>query len=284
MGRFLNLLSYAAAAVAVIYAVLNSLQSSPGFDTRRPAPHQHVVTTPEQAPLPGSGQTVVTIDVGERENATGTGFAIADGWWLTARHVVDGCDITGIATGPHQGVKARQVLIAPNADLALIQLPQSRPQFPLATAALRTGEDGYAVGYPQGRPGAVHVRAMGRLRMHSVGRYDVNEPVIAWAERERVPQSLPALAGLSGGPMFDASGAVVGVLVAESRRRGRVMTTAPASIEALLTAGQVTARHGAGDLSFAAGNFPSIGADLRQDLRVAKVICQVGGASRRPGR
>ena len=44
-----------------------------------------------------------TVDVGEKGNSTGTAFSIRDeGVWLTARHVVDGCDRIGLRSGPPQ--------------------------------------------------------------------------------------------------------------------------------------------------------------------------------------
>ena len=81
----------------------------------------------------------------------------------------------------------------------------------------------------------MHARAIGRARMKSVGRYHINEPILAWAEIKRSPHDLPALGGLSGGPMLDGRGHVAGVLVASSKRRGRVMTTTQSSIQELLT-------------------------------------------------
>jgi serine protease Do len=35
----------------------------------------------------------------------GSAFAISqDGWWLTARHVVDGCEAIGLIVSPRRGL------------------------------------------------------------------------------------------------------------------------------------------------------------------------------------
>lgn len=284
MGRLFNALTYVVAFVAVVYGVGSGLLGDSEPDPRRP-PVERVVPAPQYPsvpPLRGGSRQVVTIDVGEKENSIGTGFSVGPGWWLTARHVVDGCDVVGIVTGPRRGVRAHRVHLHPDADLALLEIPTERKIFPFATTSLQRNQAGYSVGYPQGQPGAVYATLMGQLRMRSVGRYRIEEPVVAWAEKRRIPNDLPALGGLSGGPMFDVTGAVVGVLVAASDRRGRVMTTAPSSMAALIAAHNVDVQRGGGDVAFSGRDLPAIGKRLRGSLRVAKVVCQLTGPRRRP--
>ncbi|MDP6343455.1 MAG: hypothetical protein QF491_07985, partial [Alphaproteobacteria bacterium] len=101
----------------------------------------------------------------------------------------------------------------------------------------------------------------------------------------RRPDDLPGLGGLSGGPMLDGRGRVVGVMVAASKRRGRVMTTAQSSMRELLA--QIPDGFGddaatAGDIR--GGSFTERGDSLRQNLTVAKVLCRVGQPRRRPRR
>ncbi|MBT4489219.1 MAG: serine protease, partial [Rhodospirillaceae bacterium] len=142
---------------------------------------------------------------------------------------------------------------------------------------------GFSLGYPQGKPGDVHARAMGQARMKSVGRYHINEPILAWAEVTRRPSNLPALGGLSGGPMLDDQGRVVGVLVASSKRRGRVMTTAQSSIQELLAQfPEAQSSPGALPRPIDGASFTARGQTLRRDLTIAKVICKVRQARRRP--
>ncbi len=281
MNRFLDRLAYLAAALALLYAGASHLQVPHGEDARRP-PVRFAAPPPGlRAPAAAPDARVVTIEVPEKQPSTGTAFAVGGGWWLTARHVADGCDAVGLVTAPRRAAKARQVVLHPGADLALLSVNLDPEPFPFVDAPPRRGQDGFAVGYPQGAPGDVHAQLMGRARLRSVGRYRTDEPILAWAERRRVPDRLPALGGLSGGPMFNGRGEVIGALVAASERRGRVMTSDPSSVRWLLAQAGLAPDPEARTVDLAAGNFVGQGDDLRGDLRVAKVVCDVRSPSRR---
>ena len=127
----------------------------------------------------------------------------------------------------------------------------------------------------------VHANLLGRVRLRSRGRYNFEEAALYWAERQRVPAELRALGGLSGGPMLDDQGRVVGVLVAASQRRGRVTTTHPYTAARLLNEEGVVPAGGA-RRRLSAGNFSRVGERLRRDLVVAKVFCQAQRRLRRP--
>jgi serine protease Do len=73
---------------------------------------------------------------------------------------------------------------------------------------------------------------MGRSRMELSGEIHGTGPVLAWAEVARYPDSLPALSGMSGGPVFDTQGKIIGIMVATSVRRGRIYTVAPEILQA----------------------------------------------------
>lgn len=281
MNRLLDRLAYLAASLALLYAGTSYLQFPHGEDARRPSVRVAALPPASRAPAVAPGTQVVTIEVPEKQPSTGTAFAVGGGWWLTARHVADGCDAVGLVTGARRAAAAQQVVIHPNADLALLSLDLDPEPFPFLTASLRRGQDGFAIGYPQGSPGDVHAQLMGQVRLKSVGRYRTDEPILAWAERRRVPDHLPALGGLSGGPMFNERGEVIGVMVAASERRGRVMTSDPSSVRWLLAEAGLMPDPGARTTDLAVGNFVGRGDDLRGDLRVAKVICDVRRPSRR---
>ena len=122
--------------------------------------------------------------------------------------------------------------------------------------------------------------------MRTTGRYRHTEPVIAWAELRRVPLT-ESLGGISGGPALNANGEIVGVTVASSKRRGRVYTTAPISMDQLLSQAKVEPNGlpSAGlNTSPADSNFIDYGIALRRQLTVAQVICRIEGNSRRRGR
>ncbi len=294
----MNRLTYLLALLAVLFGALNALFGE-GEGARRPrqetvapqplGPPLTPLTPPRRA---GPSGPTIEVDVGAKGSSTGTAFAISpDGWWLTARHVAHGCDALWIQTAPRKGLRVTEVHLHPNADLALLRTRSGRAALPLASLVQGVpsrGESGFSSGYPQGRPGDVQARVIGQARLKSVGRYRINEPILAWAEVSRQPSNLPALGGLSGGPMLNDQGRVVGVLVASSKRRGRVMTTSQASIHELLAQFPAAQFSGAqGPVGTLAGridgnSYTTVGASLRQDLTVAKVICQVKQTRRRP--
>ena len=81
--------------------------------------------------------------------------------------------------------------------------------------------------------------------------------------------------------MFNERGEVIGVMVAASERRGRVMTSDPSSVRWLLAEAGLMPDPSARTTDLAVGNFVGRGDDLREGLRVAKVICDVRRPSRR---
>ena len=222
-----------------------------------------------------------TIQIPKKEASIGTAFAIGGGWWLTARHVADGCDAIGLVLGPRKGIRAQQVVLHPNADVALMSVHLNPEPFALFKEHLQQGQDGFAIGYPQGSPGGVYAQLMGLERMKQRGRYHTDELVRTWAERKRAPDSLPSLGGLSGGPMFNDRGQVIGILVAGTIGRGRVYTSDLTSVRWLLKQTNVFPNPNARLFPLASDNFAGQGDTLREDFRIAQVFCDVKQPSRR---
>lgn len=290
-GRFKRLwfVFIAVLAVQIYLAYLQDIGS--GF--RRPSPQIYELPS---MPLPDkSGEVlrgrsrfdpIFTVEVGEKSNSVGTAFSIReDGVWLTARHVVDGCDRVGLMTGPRRGIRIDQMDIHSSADIAVLRTRSGRPAFSISREELRTNQPAFHIGFPEGQPGQVASALIGRQNMRSVGRYNQIEPVVAWVERARVPETT-TLGGLSGSPAINAKGEVVGVTVASSKRRGRVFTTAPVTMETMLTQAGVRPE-GAPSAGLAEGgptdvNFIRYGSALRDRLSVAKVVCLVDRQQRRP--
>jgi hypothetical protein len=75
--------------------------------------------------------------------------------------------------------------------------------------------------------------------------------------------------------MFDAHGAVRGVIVAESPRRGRLYTTSPQAIEAFLTTQGVPIDPGPAE-TFELSGYGAPSDNARRRLQVVKVTCEVG--------
>jgi S1-C subfamily serine protease len=217
--------------------------TAPRVEVRRPPPSD-VSLAEEDTPMiasPGDLPAYGIADPGPQRDSQGTAFAIARrGLWLTAEHVVAGCDLVGLETGEHRAERVDRVVASQVSDAALIAdgLP-SRDILTLSTAVPQWGEDGYHMGFPAGEPAVVHSRFIGQAQAVRAG--GTMQPILAWAELERAPSFDHALGGISGGPTLDASGRVIGINSAASERRGRVLTTHPAQALSLLRAARATA-------------------------------------------
>jgi serine protease Do len=226
-------------------------------------------------PPPSMYDPAVLVEVGPVASGMGSAFAISEeGWWLTARHVVDGCDQVGLIVSRGAAAPVREIKRALFADLALLRTDRAPTALALDTSERRfqVGQRAFHVGFPQGRPGEAYSRLIGRETLIARGRYDMEEPVLAWAEMGRTSGIRGSLAGISGGPALAANGQVIGVTVAESARRGRIYTAAPSSILRLLRVEQVPAQ-GAPAARLTPDNYGQQSDDLRRDLAVAQVVC-----------
>lgn len=216
--------------------------------------------------------TVVAPDL-PFQPAAGTAFSIAgQGRWLTARHVVEGCRRPALVVGGGRAVSA-DVRLSPRADIALLITAGGPPALPVMTSIpLRVGQRAFHPGYPQGRPGEVTSRLLGRETLKVRGRGAHEEPVLAWAEVGRTEGLDGTLAGLSGAPAMDRRGRVVAMTIAEAPRRGRIYTTAPDTLGPAIRGEQPADEPLLGEL-VTIDNYGRVSDDLRRDLRVAQVVC-----------
>ncbi|MCU0730173.1 MAG: serine protease [Hyphomonas sp.] len=266
-------------ALGLMLAVIFAL--APNADAPAPAPlteFQEQIAE-ELGPLlpdPSPMDELVLVQVGEPQNGVGTAFAVnSSGDWLTARHVVEGCAKVTLMVAPGNYVPVANIVVDEEHDLAL--LSTGRSPFPVSLALqgpLRVGDEGFAVGFPQGEPGELATRLVARSRLVTRGRRSAEAPILAWAEVGRTEGLRGTLGGISGGPMFDATGAVRGVIVAESPRRGRIYTTAPQSVEAFLTKQGIPLESGPAD-KFELSGYGAPSDNARRRLQVVKVTCEV---------
>lgn len=263
-------LIYIAAVVAIVF-VLSQLGQ------RADAP-EALPESPEAGsflPPPSAFDPAVLVDVAPAASGLGSAFAISeDGWWVTARHVVDSCAKVGIVVGRGAAAPAKEVKVALFADLALLKTDRAPVSLQLDTSErqFQVGQRAYHVGFPQGRPGEAYSRLIGRETLIARGRYDLEEPVLVWAELGRTSRLGGSLAGMSGGPALAANGEVLGVTIAESARRGRIYTAAPSSLARLLRLEHVDAE-GAPAPRMTPQSYGERADALRRSLAVAQVIC-----------
>jgi S1-C subfamily serine protease len=174
-------------------------------------------------------------------DSMGTAFAVdRAGAWLTAEHVTHDCVRIGIEEDGVARLVSR-VVASREADAALVRDGlASDHALPLSGRMPAPGSVGYHMGFPAGEPtlviseliGTAHAR---RGRPEQDGTEE-SQPVLAWAERARIPMSEGTLSGISGGPVFAEDGHVVGVNSAATDRRGRILTTAPDAMMRLVVA------------------------------------------------
>jgi S1-C subfamily serine protease len=205
---------------------------------------------------------------------TGTAFSISSGGvWLTARHVVEGCARTAIVVAPGQGVAA-EVRIDPRGETAVLITQGGAPALPIAPReSLKPGMTAFHAGFPRGSPGQIATQLLGRQTLVLRGRHGRRETVLAWVQTNSSDALPPSLAGLSGAPALDSQGRVVGVTIAQSRRRRRVYTTTPGALRAALARVHVELATGAQAAPMSEGSFSRISNDLRGDLRIVPVVC-----------
>ena len=222
---------------------------------------------------PFDPQVVVDAPAIPFQPQSGTAFAVsAQGLWLTARHVVEGCPRPAVVVGGGQAVAA-EARLAGDTDIAILVTEGGPDALPIARdTPLRRGQRGYHPGFPQGRPGEAATRLLGRESLRVRGRGTRDEPVLAWAEVGRTEGLDGTLAGLSGAPTLDGQGRVVAVTIAEAPRRGRIYTTAPESLLPVIEAGIGAREFAPGEL-IRPTNYGPVSDDLRRELRVAQVVC-----------
>jgi S1-C subfamily serine protease len=269
--RLPDWLVYASVTGALLLGALGRQERADAPPVPPPVPGEAGVPLGPSSPF----DPQVVVDVPQKvEAGTGTAFSVGEnGAWLTARHVVDGCKRAAIVVAEGRGVAAT-VTINNQGDAALLTTEGGAPALPLGfQEPLRRGERAFHPGFPQGRPGEATSRLLGRETLIVKGRGARREPVLVWAEAGRTTGLSGTLSGLSGAPVLDSAGRVIGITVAEAPRRGRIYSAAPETIRAALkhTNGPATA-FALGE-PITADNYGRVADGLRRDLRVAQVVC-----------
>jgi len=189
-------------AVCLTSLALPALAAKPpplGAD--EPAPGKPAPITglpPLRAPTPPEGQA----------SATGSGFIVAEGRVLTNNHVVEGCRRLAARNAAGQRVSARLEAVDARRDLALLVVPNGfGPALVFRDSpAVKIGESVITYGFP----------LSGLL---SSGPTLTTGDVSALSGLRDNPLhfqiSAPVQPGNSGGPLLDAQGHVIGVIVSK---------------------------------------------------------------------
>jgi serine protease Do len=141
-------------------------------------------------------------------SASGSGFIVADGAVLTANHVVESCKRMAVRNAAGQRVAAPVAASDPHRDLALLRVPANfGPALVLRDApAVKIGESVVTYGFPlSGLLSSGPTLTTGNISALSGLR---DNPL-------HVQISAPVQPGNSGGPLLDAQGHVVGVVVSK---------------------------------------------------------------------
>jgi serine protease Do len=232
-------------------------------------------------------QVFKTIDIpisNRKSSGTGTAFKIGLDRWITARHVVNDCKEVFLS-----GKKIFNIFLPPSSDLAmLISQPSLEDTFELGWMPdlknkilvrpdFKIGEQGFSMGYPKGKPGQAHLMFAGYIGMKQHGAYHLKEPVKMWVENQRQPKNLDQMGGISGGPIFDKEGHIVGVHVANSIRRGRAYSVDEYALTWLLQATKVhdTSSKTSVDQKVTLKNWSQIAEAWRKSGLIRKVLCSV---------
>jgi serine protease Do len=211
----------------------------------------------------------ILVQIDAPQSGIGTAFASSgDGDWVTARHVVDSCESVGIRITPRQLLRIGETETLQDADLAILRSGWTRTPLPTDLRTDRIiGETGYFFGYPQGYPGEVVASLLSRGRMQVRGRYKSNESVLIWSELNRSRGLMGSLGGLSGGPVLDKDGELIGVVAAETPRRGRIYTVSPSNLNRIIEPTNSAA------VPLDLKGYALQADRLRRDRRIAQVVC-----------
>jgi serine protease Do len=257
-------------------------------------PYLQMPETPAEKPKEPPVHILTEEDGKPKLNSTGTAFAIDQkGHWVTARHVVEKCKRLYVGVKPATTRNYKQLRIHNKRDVPIVEVAVQHKETQADLAILTSKERltgylltadqfnmidhpyGYAMGFPAGEPGEMVGLYLGRNEaVMKLGNDSFTQNMLVWSITQRHPKEL-TMGGISGGPVMNALGQVVGVNTGGNERRGRLYTSTPESFNALSDTYRAATAKGffnpAEPLS--ADNYTATADSLRKQYTVAQVFC-----------
>lgn len=247
-----------------------------------PLPPAASAVVTRRLPPPSANDPVIDIAAtpARSGDSIGTAFAIDRGTWGTARHVTRDCGRVFVHMGA-RWVAAGEVRMHAAADVAVLKTERNGgPAFAPSDRPLFLRQDGYHVGYPKGQPASIRSALIGRTLVQWPGA-PRPEPTLTWVELARENDFEGELGGISGGPVLDAEGRLIGITIASSVRRKRITTSL---VESLREIAPPLPPPGAGQARIEPAAFGTEAARLRRADSVTMVYCQFDAGRPAPRR
>jgi hypothetical protein len=219
----------------------------------------------DATPIDASRLTRYPPATAERVRAGVVAVSAERGLWLTAASALSGCAHPAILVTEARGLPAR--LAAPPTDgVAVLATEAGAQPVPVADRPPPAAALAFAVGYPTGRPGEM---ALKRMAWTPAGDL--------YAEDGRTE----GLGGAGFGPftgsgVFDGGGRLVGLVLAEEPRRGRVRAVPLAAVRRALEAARWRPEPAAAGRVMTLDNYGVAADELRRIGAAAALICAGG--------
>ena len=212
---------------------------------------------------------------------TGTAFKVGDDLWITARHVVNDCKAAYVQPNSESNedeyVLIDTTFFHPRSDMAAFRFSNNAK--PIKIPKLTDPENksflrskAFAIGYPDGFEGNLSVNYLGKAALR-IKDYEIIEPVFVWNVKHKRPKTLTSVGGISGGPLFNDNGKIIGSLVAEQVRRGTISTADLHSMNWLIKAMDLKKSQAYVDEPLSVSNIDRVATDFLKQGNVVQVIC-----------
>ncbi len=230
-----------------------------------PPPVPGAADVPLPANLPFDRSHIVKVP--RRARVIGTAFSVsADGVWLTAGEAAHRCRRPVIVIAEGRGIEAGVEIVDESGVMVLTTVGGAPPIAIAPRPKLNAGRRVFVAGYPMGRAG----EATGRL----IGEIDHDEAkALNFAESGRTKGIGASLEGLAGSPVLGADGRAVGVLLADSPRRGTLVVSTPEAMALAVAKSRTTAQTAPMGDPITLDNYYRLADALRRDLSVAPLRC-----------